>query len=517
MNTIGELLERNARIYPLREAMVFGEKRHTYRSLYQTALTVADALYRTGMRRQDRVAILSMNNCEFMELLAAGDVAGYIVSPLNFRLAGPEVEWVLGDCSPKILVLEAHFVALVQSIRDRLKGIERYVVIDDGSAEAVPDWAVSWTELLAGGSAQSLPIRSRRTDYGALVYTSGTTGRPKGALRAQWRWVRTAERGSACSEFNSDTRALLSTPAFHVGVIGYAVQTYWVGGAVVLLRGFAPGPVLQTIEKERITFSFFVAAMIQALLDAPECDKVDLTSLHNVVAAGAPVAVPLLCRAIERLGPVFSIQYGATETSGTALSRRDVNPFGDEKAIRRLAAVGHTHPANRIKVIDDAGVECPVGVAGEVCISADDQFDGYWNNTRATLEVLLDGWYHTGDVGYLDEDGCLFLVDRKKDMIISGGENIYSREVENAVQSHAAVQECAVVGVPDAKWGETVCAVLVLRPGMRVEAQELITYCKTLIAGYKCPSRVEIVAELPRVTSGKVNKVALRQRYCANV
>jgi acyl-CoA synthetase (AMP-forming)/AMP-acid ligase II len=515
MNTLGQLLERNARCYPIREALICAGKRHTYRSYFETALRLADALHARGLQRQDRVAILSMNNAEYMELLAAGDVAGYIVTAINFRLAAPEIEWLLMDSSPKVLVFEAQYLPVVAALKERLAGLSTFVVIDDGTPVVLPPWATPWQTLMQSGSSDGPPFRSHASDYGPLVYTSGTTGRPKGALRAQWRWVRTADLGAANSEFDSDTRILLTTPAFHVGVIGYAAQAYWRAGAIVLHRSFDAQQVLDAIENERITFTFVVAAMLQALLDAPGATNRNLSSLKNVVAAGAPVPVPLLQRAVERMGPVFSVQYGATETAGTTLFRRDVNPFGDAHELKRLASVGHTNPHNRLKVLDDAGLECPVGVAGEVCIQSEDRFDAYWNNTAATLEALRDGWYHTGDVGYLDGEGYLFLVDRKKDMIISGGENIYSREVENAVLSHPATQDCAVIGVPDPKWGEAVCVVLVCKPGMTLQLEDLLMHCKTQIASYKCPRRLEIVNELPRVASGKVNKVALRARYAS--
>jgi acyl-CoA synthetase (AMP-forming)/AMP-acid ligase II len=510
MKTIGELLARNARIYPQREALVCGEIRHTWRSLHATALRVADGLHRLGLKRQDRVAILSMNNAQYIELLAAGDVAGYMVVTVNFRLAAPEIEWLLGDAGPRILVFEAQYAATVDGLRARLHGIERFVCIPDGTAGGVPPWARPWQSLLDGAD-EGPPFRSQANDYGALVYTSGTTGRPKGAMRSQWRWLATAEGGAQNSEFNSDTRVLLTTPAFHVGVIGYAVQAYWNAATVVLHRSFDPVQVLQTIERERITFTFVVAAMLQALLDAPGSDRYDLASLRNVVTAAAPVPAALLRRAVERMGAVFSVQYGATETAGTAMHRRDVRPHGDERDLKRLASVGHPGPRGQLKVVDDAGQACPVGVAGEVCTLTEERFDGYWNNTSATLEVLRDGWYHTGDVGFLDEDGYLFLVDRKKDMIISGGENIYSREVENAVLSHPAVQDCAAIGVADAKWGDVVRAFVVFKPGQSPGAQEIIAHCKTLIAGYKCPKQVEVIAELPRTGTGKVNKLELRK------
>jgi len=506
LNTIGELLERNARFYPHKEALVCEGRRHTYRQLLDRTKRLADGLHRLGLRRQDRVAILSMNCAEYMELLCAGDWAGYIVATVNFRLAMPEIEWMLRDSAPRILVFEAQYAETATALRDRLPAIEAWICIGGET----PAWAQAFDAVADGGSPEGPPFRSQPDDYGPLVYTSGTTGRPKGALRSQRRWVATAEGGSYASEFTSDTRVLLATPAFHVGVIGYALQACWHAGTVVLLRGFDLAKALQAIESERITFTFVVSAMLQALLDAPGIADSDLSSLRNIVTAAAPVPVSLLKRAIARLGPIFSVQYGATETAATVMFAHEVKPDGDERDIKRIGSVGHPGPRTRIRVVDEQGRPCPPGVPGEVCTFTDQRLDGYWNNTAATLEALRDGWYHTGDIGYLDEDDYLFLIDRKKDMIISGGENIYSREVEEAVQAFPGVIECAVIGVPDAKWGETVMAYLVCRPGSRADEAEVIAHCRRLIAGYKCPKRVQVVDELPRVASGKVNKVALR-------
>ncbi len=507
VKTIGELLERNAHYFPHREALVCDGTRLTYRQLLDRAKRLSDGLYQLGLRRQDRIAILSMNNASYIELLSAGDYAGYIVTTINFRLAPPEIEWLLGDSLPRILVFEAQYADLVDSLRPRLKGIEAYICI--GSAG--PEWAHSFEVVINSGAPAGPPIRSKPEDYGPLVYTSGTTGRPKGTLRSQWRWVETAKFGAQLSECNSDTRILLTTPAFHVGVIGYALQAYWVAGAIILHRSFDASRVIAAIQQERITFTFVVAAMLQALLDSPEMEGADLSSLHNVVTAAAPVPVPLLKRAFERIGPIFSVQYGATETAGCGMFRHELKPDGNETDIRRIASVGHPGPGTAIRIVDDAGNDCPCGVPGEVWTFTDQRLDGYWNNTAATLEALRDGWYRTGDVGLLDEDAYLFLVDRKKDMIISGGENIYCREVEDAVQAFPGVLEAAVIGVPDAKWGETVKAYLVVLAGASVLEADVISHCKKLIASYKCPKQIEVIAALPRVSSGKVNKVALRE------
>jgi acyl-CoA synthetase (AMP-forming)/AMP-acid ligase II len=508
LQTIGELLERNARFHPEREALVCEGRRLNHRQLLERARRLADGLHRLGLRRQDRVAILSMNNAEYIELLAAGDWAGYIVATVNFRLAAAEVEWLLGDATPRVLVFEAQYAALVDTLRPRLATIEAYVCIG-GPA---PGWANDYEAVVEQGSLEGPPFRSQAQDYGPLVYTSGTTGRPKGALRAQWRWVRTADAGSRMSELDSDTRMLLTTPAFHVGVIGYALQVRWCAGTLVLHRGFDAANVIRTIEQERISFTFVVSAMLRAILDSPAIGNADLSSLHNVVAAAAPVPVALLRRAFERIGPVFSVQYGATETAGCGMYRHELKPFGDARDVNRIASVGHPGQGTRIRVVGDDGKDCLAGAAGEVWTFTDERMDGYWNNTAATLEALRDGWYRTGDVGYVDEDGYLFLVDRKKDMIISGGENIYSREVEEAVQAYPGIVECAVIGVPDAKWGEAVKAYVVCANGASAPEAEVIAHCKRLIAGYKCPKQVEAIGELPRVASGKVDKVALRER-----
>ncbi|HSW26536.1 MAG TPA: AMP-binding protein [Burkholderiaceae bacterium] len=508
LQTIGELLERNARFHPEREALVCEGRRLSHRQLLERAKRLADGLHRMGLRRQDRVAILSMNNAEYIELLAAGDWAGFIVATVNFRLAAAEIEWLLGDATPRVLVFEAQYAQLVGALRPRLATIEAYVCIG-GRA---PDWARDYEAVIAEGSPEGPPFRSQAQDYGPLVYTSGTTGRPKGALRAQWRWVRTADAGSRMSELDSDSRMLLTTPAFHVGVIGYALQVRWCAGTLVLHRGFDAANVIRTIQQERISFTFVVSAMLQAILESPAIGDADLSSLHNVVAAAAPVPVALLRRAFERIGPVFSVQYGATETAACGLYRHELKPFGDARDMKRIASVGHPGQGTRIRVVGDDGEDCPAATAGEVWTFTDERMDGYWNNTAATLEALQGGWFRTGDVGYLDEDGYLFLVDRKKDMIISGGENIYSREVEEAVQSYPGIVECAVIGVPDPRWGEAVKAYVVCASGASAPEGEVIAHCRRLIAGYKCPKHVEAIAELPRVPSGKVNKVALRER-----
>jgi len=252
--------------------------------------------------------------------------------------------------------------------------------------------------------------------------------------------------------------------------------------------------------------------MLQAVLDVPGVSDFDLSSLEHVVSAAAPIPVPLLRRAIELLGPIFSVQYGMTESNACVLQRHEVNPYGTPEQIHRLESVGHVCPGIELRIVDEQDQDCPDGVPGEVLLRSETQLSAYWNNSVATIEALRDGWYRTGDMGYQDDQGFVFLVDRKKDMIISGGENIYSREVEVALELHPWVKESAVIGIADPRWGEAVKAIVVRLPDAELSELELIAHCKQVLASYKCPKVVEFVAELPRMATGKINKVALRER-----
>jgi acyl-CoA synthetase (AMP-forming)/AMP-acid ligase II len=508
METIGGLLERNARCYPEHEAFVCGERRLTHRQFYQSACRLAAGLHRLGMRRQDRVAILSGNCLEYFQLEAAAEVAGYIAALVNWRLAPPEIAQILKDAAPRVVVFEQQYHSVVESLRPRLSSVDRYVCIG-----TPPDWAMSLDALAESGEGEPPPQRARPDDYVYLYYTSGTTGRPKGVPWTQRAACASARMAAANSELTPDCRVLQVTPAFHIGGKGYPLAAMWVGGTVVLHRAFDPVKMLETIHKERITFTFMVAAMLQAVLDVRDLGSYDISSLRNICTAAAPIPVPLLKRGIAALGPVFSIQYGMTEAGSVAvMSRHEVNPDGSPDQIRRLASVGHAVADIDFRLVDEQGHDCPVGQPGEVVIRSESLFGGYWNDSAATVEAIRDGWYFTGDMGVLDEENYLFLVDRKKDMIISGGENIYSREVEEALLSHPQVAEAAVIGVPDPKWVESVKGVVVCKPGGSVDESGLIAHCKSQIASYKCPKRIEFVTELPRTASGKINKVALRER-----
>lgn len=510
--TMGALLERNSLYFPNAEALIFEDRRLTHRQLHERIKRLASAIFNLGLQRQDRVAVLATNCSEVFETYFASYVAGFIAAPVNFRLAAPEIQYILKDAAPKLLIFEAQYAEMIGALRPQLADIEHYICVGAGANHALPSWALDYESVLQAGAVEGPPIRSTPDDYAHLLYTSGTTGRPKGVVhthRAVCAWASTV---AMITDLNGASRVLQSTPLFHIGGFCYPYGAWLMGGTTVLLRAFDALTVLQTIERERITYTFMVAAMIQAVLAVPGVEKFNVSSMRRIVSAAAPIPVPLLKDAIRLLGPIFSIQYGATEIcNGCNLPVHMVRPDGTPDDIRRLASVGHVAPGIGVRIVDDQGRDCQTRSTGEVLFKTEGLMAGYWNNHPATIEAIRDGWYHSGDLGYMDEEGFIFLVDRKKDMIISGGENIYSREVEEAIHQHPQVAESAVIGIPDEKWGEAVKAFVVRKPGAKVTQQELIEHCRTLIARYKCPRELEFIDELPRIASGKINKVALRE------
>jgi len=510
MKTVGELIERNAAYYPDRDAFVLDPRRLSYRQYAQRSRQLASALYGLGLRRQDRVGILSTNSLEYFEAYGACEWAGYILALYNFRSAAPEIAHVIGDSAPRVVLFEAAFAPLVDGIRAQFPEV-RWVCIDASVPAQTPEWAQPYAALIESGDEQGPPIRAQPEDIAYLFYTSGTTGKPKGVPWSHATALTAGQREGRA--MGSGIRLLQISPAFHVGGKGFPLGAMYLGGATVLERSFDAGRFLELIARERITNSFMVPMMMQAVMDHPDFGKHDLSSLRGVMSASTAIPVPLLKRAIEKFGPVFYVAYGSTETGNiAALETFELKPDGTPEDIRRLGSVGHFKPEVECTLLDEEGQVCAPGVVGEVCVKGY-VFQGYWNNSIATIEATRTGWFHTGDLGYLDDEGYLFLVDRKKDMIISGGENIYSREVEEALFRHPAVQNVAVVGVADPKWGEVVKAIVVLKSGRQASEAELIAHCQKEIARYKCPRSIDYVAELPLLGTGKIDKVALRKRY----
>lgn len=503
-STLGDIIRNNARWYADRPAVICDDRRLTHAEFSARAHSLASGLTRLGLRHQDRVCVLAQNCAEYLEAYAAAELSGLILATVNYRLAVPEMIYIIGDAAPRVLIFEAAYAEQVGTMRDRLDRNIRYVVIGAG-----PDWALPYESLVASGDPAGEGWTVSPDDIAYLLYTSGTTGRPKGCMLGQGNQVASAATTSFHMQCGCADSTLLVMPLYHVGAKNIQLAQHWAGGTVNVARAFRPAEALATIARERITVGHLAPTMVQMLLDEPGFDDHDLSSLRMILYSAAPMPLPLLRDGLKRIGPVFAQIYGQTEGLGTILPIDLHRPDGDEDDLRRLASVGHPYQGSRMRVVDDNDMELGIGEAGELCVQSPTVMRGYWNNAAATLDTLRGGWLHTGDIATIDAEGYVHLKDRKKDVIISGGENIYSREVEAAIAEHPDVADVAVVGAPDPKWGEAVTAFVVSRSPTLTEAG-IIAHSRTLIAGYKSPRRVFFVDDMPRLPSGKINKLALR-------
>jgi acyl-CoA synthetase (AMP-forming)/AMP-acid ligase II len=508
MDTVGELIERNYRLRPDAGAVTFEGKTQTFRALTERAFQLANALYAMGLRRQDRVAVLAQNSPHYLEVYAACEIAGFITVTINYRLAAGEMAFILKDASPSVLVFDPDYAGLVAKLATDAPGM-RCVMLGDAADDAF----ISYESMLQAAPATPPPLASRPDDVAYLIYTSGTTGRPKGTMLGQAAMAQSATAHAWEKGHLESDRILAVMPLYHVGAKYTQNSTHAAGAELVLHRSYNIEKVAADLQTYRIASAHLAPIMVQDLLNLPNLKDYDHSALRLINYASGPMAVALLEKAISIYGPLFMQHYGMTESGGTtALLAHDHVVNGPPQAVRRLASAGRASPGTRIKVVRGDGSECDVEEAGEVLMLSRMNMLGYWNNHAATLAAIdEDGWLHTGDIGYMDSAGYLFISDRKKDMIISGGENIYPREVEEAIYRHEAVAEAAVIGVPDPRWGEAVKAFVVLKAGAAVSESELIDHCRAHIASYKKPKQVAFVAALPRLANHKIDKKELRK------
>jgi acyl-CoA synthetase (AMP-forming)/AMP-acid ligase II len=507
---LGDTLVRNATWFADTPAYVADGRVLTHARLLARAARLASALAAAGVRRQDRVSVLGRNSIEFGEVLAAGQLSGIIIATVNFRLAGPEIASIVADAGPRVLIADAEYLPLIASHRTRFPSVELVVGIGAPSGGEV----VGYEEFIAAAPSDDPPYLARPEDVALLVYTSGTTGRPKGCILGQRETRRAAETMNVEMRAGSEDRVLLVMPLFHIGAMFIGLGAHFRGGTSVLHRQFDPAAALDAIAAERVTVLHLAPTMLQALVDAAAGRPDALAGVETVVYSAAPITGPTLTAAMRAMPAAgFLNLYGQTEVVSTGLPREFHVAAGDERSRRRLRSVGMPFPGNEVRIIREDGSECPPGEAGEVCVRSVAMFRGYWNDSAATAEVLRDGWCHTGDIGTLDSDRLLYLVDRKKDVIISGGENIYSLEVEECLLAHPSVGAVAVIGVPDDKWGEAVSAVIVPASGAVVVPADLTEHVRSRLARYKAPRHVFVTDQLPVLATGKVDKKLLRARY----
>ncbi|HFG6905390.1 long-chain-fatty-acid--CoA ligase [Acinetobacter baumannii] len=504
-----QTLHKTVRENPSALATVFGQRRHSYAQLQQRVAQLAGAFQQLGVQASDRIGMLSLNSDYYVEYIYATFWAGAVINPVNTRWSVPEIAYSLIDCDTKILLVDDNFVKFIDELRYLCPCLEKIIYCGSGPA---PAHTLEYEQLITTTAPIVDTLRSHQ-DLAAILYTGGTTGKPKGVMLSHASLMTNALATIAATSRPPVQAGLHIAPFFHVGGIAYLIQVSLRAATHVILSGFDPVKAMQTIEKERISETFLVPTMLQMILDSSEFTKYDLSSLSNLIYGAAPIDETLLHRALDCLPNTQFMQvYGMTENAAVVAVLPAFCHTHEGQKLRKLKSVGRPTPITEVGIIHpETGEACKAGQFGEITIRSPTLMEGYWNKLEETSHALRDGWLYTGDGGYLDEDGYLYITDRLKDMIVSGGENVYSSEVENAILTHPAVQLCAVIGIPHEKWGEAVHAVVVVHEGHVLTEDEVKAVCRNLIASYKCPRSVEFRTELPLSGAGKLLKYKLRE------
>ncbi len=512
---INEFLHRAARLYATKTAIVDGEKRFTYARYQERANRLSNALQSLGVKKGDRVCILSPNSHFFLESIYGTSQIGAILVPLNFRLAPEDHEYILNHARVKVVLVDREQTATIDEIRPRLPTVEHWITACQPDHEPAPEGWQDWEALLQTASADA-PATPEidENDVVSINYTSGTTARPKGVMLTHRGLYLNAYNLIAHLGVNHDDVELWTLPMFHCNGWGGVYALTGVGGTHVVLRAIDGEDIWTLIERERVTFACMAPAVLRTVLDHSDPSKHEITTTPRFVVAGAPPPSAFIERLEKELGWDFIEIYGLTETSPLlTVSRPDHNTAKEDWPRRSRAGVQGL--GVELVLLDDEGNEVPRDdrSVGEVCARSNVVFAGYWEQPEETAKAIRDGYFHTGDLGVWDETRSIHIVDRKKDVIISGGENISSPEIEDALFQHPAVLECAVIGVPHDKWGETPKALVVLRPGAEATEDELIAFCRDRLAHFKCPTSIEFPPELPRTATGKLQKYRLREQF----
>lgn len=500
--TLPDILNRTVQRDPKHEAFVYENERISYGELARRVDNLAFQWKEEyGLRPGDRVMMFLRNTPEFVASFFAASQAGAISVPSNTRLKAPEIEYILKDSDPSILVIEPELWERVAEVKDRAPSLKAiFIAGQDKVSGTTP-----FSDLINLPAPQKIHNPADEEDVNSILYTSGTTGNPKGAMLCHRNFIANSLNTQALCHLSSEDKLLIMAPMFHVTALNsQLIKIVHAGATGVLMRAFKTEEILDTIEREQITEMTGVPAMYSMILQSPTLERRDLTSLRYCGYGGAPAPVEVI-KTLKEKFPTWRLRnvYGLTEASSW------VTMLPHEQTTIRPDSTGLPVPVVRLKIIDEMGSEVPQGKVGEILIKGPSIFKGYWRNPEATAESLRDGWFHTGDLGRFDEEGYLYVVDRKKEMVIRGGENIYCIEVENVLYQHPKVVEAAVTGVPDPILGELVKAVCVLKTGQNASELEIQEFCKKYLADYKVPKIVCFIDELPRNPAGKVIKKAL--------
>jgi len=496
---IGELLTKRALITPDREGLVCEDIRVTFLEMNERANRLANAMKNLGVGHGDRVSMLAFNEPEYFDMLFGLGKIGAILVPINYRLAGPEMQFIISNCEPKAMVFGQEYAEIVNSIRNDLP-VKDYIAISNDS----PEWAMSYKSLIDEASKEEPEITGGDDDTLTILYTSGTTGQPKGAELTHLNFFWASVNGAATLMGTGDT-IMVALPLFHVGALGGVPMYIHRGLRTVLLKSLDPQRFLELIEEEKVTAFGSVPALLDFLKLVPNFEKYDWSSVKVILVYAAPVPVTLIKEYNEADIAVRQL-YGMTECcTGTVLD--------SENAIKKAGSCGRPFFHTDIRVVDDKNNDVGPDVMGEILMRSPVVMKGYWKRPEATAETIVDGWLHSGDIAKVDKDGFYYIMDRKKDMIISGGENIYPAEIEDALLGNFKVADVAVIGYQHEKWGEAVKAIVVVKPGEDLTEEELVEWCQGKIGRYKIPKKVVITDTIPRTPTGKILKKDLRKQF----
>jgi long-chain acyl-CoA synthetase len=515
ITTLADIVRVHARERGASPALRYGARTWSYAALRDESARVAQGLLAEGLAPQERVAVLDKNAPEYFTVLFGAAMTNTVTLAVNWRLAPPEMQYIINHAQTRVLFVGEEFLGHLEKME--LEGVRRVVVLGEKGAGHV-----RYRDWIADRDPVDPEVASGPEDTCYQLYTSGTTGRPKGVELTNRNLLSTMEVGARVWSFDAGSVNLVAMPLFHISGSGWAVAAFCAGGVNVLVREVVPAEILRLVPEHRVTNALFVPAVLQLLLATPGVENTDFSSLRKIVYGASPISEDVLVRSIEAMGCGFVQAYGLTETTGSivALVAEDHDPGGPRAHLLRSA--GRPWGDVELRIVDPAsGENLPEGSVGEIWTRSAQNMKGYWRNPDATAEAFPDGrdddglgWFRTGDAGYL-QDGYLFIHDRVKDMIVSGAENVYPAEIENVLMSHPDVADVAVIGVPSERWGETVKAIVVPRPGSRVSDDELLAHCRERLAGYKCPTSIDRVESLPRNPSGKILKTELREPYWA--
>lgn len=508
-NTTAECLRQWASARPDHPALRWADGGSTYAELDERTNRLAQALASAGVGKGERVAYLDKNSPDQIELFFASAKLGAIPTPVNYRLAPPEVAQIVADSRAKVFAVGAEFVATIRKIENDLDGV--HIVVIGEADEGWPSLA-RWRDSYEPVDPL---VEVGLSDVACQLYSSGTTGRPKGVELTYANLRVGRDLYPEIMGLGPDSVSVVPMPLYHIVGIGWAMAGFWQGATNVLVREVVPEQLVETIIAEQVTHGCIAPVVIQLMLSVPGVQDQDWSALEAILYGGSPISETVLARSVQTFGCRFVQGYGLSESTGTImyLPAEDHAPDGPNR--HRLRACGIPTPGHEAKIVDSvSGEEQPDGVIGEIWVRGPSVMAGYWNRPEQTAEAILPGgWLRTGDAGYRDGDGYFYIHDRLKDMIVSGGENVYPAEVENAIMSHPEVADVAVIGVPHEKWGETPLALVVRVAGAGLTEPDLIAYCRQRLAGFKCPTSVQWLDDLPRNPSGKILKKELRAPF----